>query len=84
MTPEQMEGRLTAQRRLIALILTRPELRDAALALIEAREMTQTGEEDPGVLPDPAFAITAATNEEYRLIRAEMDRFTTSGAWPQS
>jgi hypothetical protein len=75
MTPEMIEGRLVAQRKLIAFLLARLPNPDAALGLLDDRETLQTGEEDPGALPDAGFQIASAVTDEYRLVREEMMRF---------
>jgi hypothetical protein len=79
-SPEILEGRLIAQRKVLAEILVRlgrldPTLLDA----LEERSVFRDHEEDPGVVePSPEFAIEAAAADEFRLIveavRRQMDQ----------
>ena len=75
-TNTQLEGRLIAQRQVIAQILaTLPE--DAAKDvwdLIERRSVFQSHEEDPGAVPTGAMAIEAALSDEMRVLGEEARR----------
>ncbi|WFE76565.1 hypothetical protein [Roseinatronobacter sp. S2] len=79
-SPQQLEGRLNAQREVLALLLAwamrQPdsEFADALAAQLGV----QDHEEDPGVIADTAFAIEAAAARETQLLleraRALRDR----------
>jgi hypothetical protein len=75
MTPgtEALDGRLLAQRKVLARLLMR--LGDAELrAILEERAQISAHEEDPGSDPDPAYALESALAEEMQAILAEWDR----------
>ncbi|SFD03836.1 hypothetical protein [Tropicimonas isoalkanivorans] len=72
-SPELMEGRLLAQRKVLAALVTavledgeggRSRLR----TLVALDSMEGEHEEDPGADPDAAYAVEAAIHEELRLI----------------
>jgi hypothetical protein len=65
---ETLEGRVIAQRKLLAMILgAMPE--DAEIwRQLDRRAVSENHEEDPGVVPDEAFAIEAAISSELWLI----------------
>lgn len=71
-----LEGRLLAQRRLLVALLTRLAERDRS----HFDEIVDTapgpgdadGQEDPGAVVEPAFAIEAAAAAEIRRIRDEV------------
>ncbi|OQP87737.1 hypothetical protein BTR14_04020 [Rhizobium rhizosphaerae] len=68
----QLEGRLNAYRRLLIGLATELARRDDGRAAIEAMladaEIVDTQEEDPGVLPDQAFAGQEIATEEIRTV----------------
>lgn len=71
MTEESIEGRLIAQRKIIArLIALVPEGpgRDDLMDHLASREVMADGGEDPGAVPAPGVAIELAAADEYRLI----------------
>jgi hypothetical protein len=71
-----VEGRLLAQRKLLAFILSELVRGDAGgrwEAFAEQRAVFQDGEEDPGVVPSEAQAVEAALADEIRQI-AELVR----------
>ena len=71
MTEESLEGRLIAQRKIIArLIALLPDGagRDALMDHLTAREVMADGAEDPGAVLAPGVAIELAVADEYRLI----------------
>jgi len=69
---EELEGRLNAQRKALALLFALVARLDRdperVWALLEARMPFQDSQEDPGAVPTPAFAIEGAMMREYRLI----------------
>ena len=70
MSAEDIEGRLIAQRKVLARILARvcePDGR-TLLNAFEADGVFQDHQEDPGAVPDSAFAIEAGMADEMRLI----------------
>ncbi|EYD76566.1 hypothetical protein Rumeso_01846 [Rubellimicrobium mesophilum DSM 19309] len=79
-SPEILEGRLIAQRKVLAEILVRLGRQDPTLLdALEERSVFRDHEEDPGVVePSPEFAIEAAVADEFRLIveavRRQMDQ----------
>lgn len=77
-TTETLEGRLIAQRKILARLVA--ELRSDALdAFLADRDHFEGNEEDPGAVPDGAFAVEAAIADEVRLIREAAQRFRQSG-----
>lgn len=76
-----LEGRIAAQGRLVELLVAAMALssRDPAALVddIERRLGPQSAEEDPGALPDHAFAIQRAADAEIarmlRNVRAMVD-----------
>lgn len=74
MTPETIEGRLIAQRKLLARIVA--ALGDAGVdAFLAERDHLELGAEDPGAEPDPALAIAGAFADELREIEKLAERF---------
>lgn len=69
-SPQQLEGRLNAQREALAVILAwamrQPD--SDITTYLEAGLAVQDHEEDPGVLPDAAFATEAAKASEMQLL----------------
>lgn len=79
MTPETIEGRLIAQRKILArLIALLPEGagRDALFDHLALREVMADGQEDPGAVPAPGVAIELAVADENRLILQETQTLT--------
>lgn len=73
MTPETLEARLIAQRKLLARIvavLQEPSL-DSFLA---DRNHLELGAEDPGAVPDEALAFAGAVADELREIEKQAER----------
>jgi hypothetical protein len=73
-----LEGRLLAQRKLIALVvavLDRDGRADEIWRFIEARGRFVDGEEDPGVLPSAAAGIEGALASELGLIAEAARRY---------
>jgi len=74
LTAAEIEGRLLAQRQLLAAMIGRIAAADAdpdALwDWLEAKFVYRDQHEDPGVSPDPAFAIEAASARETRAVIA--------------
>jgi len=72
-TPETLEARLIAQRKLLARIvavLQEPSL-DSFLA---DRNHLELGAEDPGAVPDEALAFAGAVADELREIEKLAER----------
>lgn len=70
--PEEIEGRLTAQRRVLQWLLTRavrsPGELDALLEALDEPFPPADHQEDPGAVPTGAFAQMAAATAEMRLL----------------
>ena len=78
MTPEMVEGRLIAQRKVIARLVAL--LGDADLRVwLDARSTMQDHQEDPGAVPAPGVGIEVALADEIRRIRDEAARFSGDG-----
>ncbi len=86
-SPEEIEGRLAAQRRVLQWLLLRAARKPADLEdLLKALDETYPPpdhQEDPGAVPTRAFGILAASTAELRLlldpvkqVLAERDRAT--------
>lgn len=79
LSPETFEGRLIAQRQMLAEILALlaqagGPATEAAEALLEDRFVPPDQQEDPGAVPTEAFAIEGAIEDERRLIVEEARR----------
>ncbi|MFD1912270.1 hypothetical protein [Halodurantibacterium flavum] len=76
--PATLEGKMIAQRRMIAQILAVliENAADDRLAdlLLDVRDLPLDQQEDPGAVPDPAMAVQGAVIEELRLIADEARR----------
>ena len=75
---DSLEGRLLAQRKLIALIvavLDREGRADDIWRFVEERGRFDDGEEDPGVVPSAAAGIEGALASELRLIAEAARRY---------
>ncbi|KFB10133.1 hypothetical protein [Nitratireductor basaltis] len=70
----ELEGRLNAQREVLTLLLTRlVEGGDTELlATIEGWVDPEDHQEDPGAVPNEAFAAEGAAMLEYRLIAEQV------------
>jgi hypothetical protein len=70
MSPLEIEGRLNGQREVLAAILAHlmSDSGDGFARRIEALLEISDHQEDPGAVPDPAFAIEAASALEVRLL----------------
>ncbi|MFT4149895.1 MAG: hypothetical protein QM656_06825 [Paracoccaceae bacterium] len=74
MTPETIEGRMIAQRKILArliALLPAGEGRDDLFDHLALREVMADGQEDPGAVPAPGVAIELAVADENRLILEE-------------
>lgn len=82
MSTEELEGRLNAQREVIAMLLAwaraRHGLDDDFLAALTDAEQIKDHQEDPGAVPTVAFAIEGAREREIRLIIEEMEAVLSS------
>lgn len=69
-SPQQLEGRLNAQREAIAVLLAwaMRQPGNDILAALEDGLGVQDHQEDPGVLADTAFAIEGAAAQETGLL----------------
>ncbi|MCB5200401.1 hypothetical protein LGQ03_14225 [Loktanella sp. TSTF-M6] len=73
MSPESIEGRLIAQRQILARLIHAHG--DAMRGFLRDRSTVSIPEEDPSADgPDPAFAIEAALADEMRLILSAVER----------
>ncbi|NDV00126.1 hypothetical protein [Pseudoroseicyclus tamaricis] len=71
-TPESLEGRILAQRKLLARIVA--TLNDPDLdAFLDQRDHVELSSEDPGAVPDDAFSIEQSVADELKLIRRLAD-----------
>lgn len=71
-TPQDLEARLDAQRRILRWLLPRfiatPEQCADLLATLDQSVIPQDHQEDPGAVPTEAFGSMAAFNAEMRAI----------------
>ncbi len=70
LSPQQLEGRLNAQRETLVMLLAwamRQPGNDLETRLDDGLSV-QDHSEDPGAVPDMAFAIEAAAAEEKKLL----------------
>ena len=82
MTPETIEGRLLAHRRLLGLVLAELSRQGAARAVEDALrdgQVLQDGQEDPGGVPDAALALELASTDEFRAVETVMRRHLPAG-----
>ncbi len=74
----ETDGRLLAQRRVLSRLMVEvmrmPDRRDRLEEFMRESSGVHDGQEDPGAVPDPAFAIEAARAEELMRLREEVDR----------
>jgi hypothetical protein len=72
--PEQIEGRLLALRKMLARLI-HDHASEAWIARALPEDLPpQDGQEDPGAVPDPAFAIEFSLAEELRALGQEVRR----------
>jgi hypothetical protein len=72
MTPQELEGRLLALRKVLAQVLARwPQNRTAELI---SAVLLPTGEEDPAVLAEDLDPQSAAMGQEIAALLDEADR----------
>ena len=77
MTPDTIEGRLLAHRRLLGLVLAELGRLGAARAVEDALcdlQVLQDGQEDQGGVPDGALELALAATDEVRAIETIMRR----------
>ena len=68
-SPQTNEGRIIAQRKVLALILSRLAGSDPSiLEALDGQTVASGYDEDPGAEPSAEFAIEAAIADELRLI----------------
>lgn len=71
MSAEELEGRLNAQREVLARLLawaTSQDNSDGLLTALKESWQARDHQEDPGAVPTAAFAIEGAKEREMRLI----------------
>lgn len=71
MTPDDLEGRVLAHRRILQLIvgaLAGTPAGERLQALLAARETLQDGQEDPGAVATAGMALELAVADEFRRI----------------
>ncbi len=73
-TIETLEGRLAAQRAVLAHLVALSVDRDRLLVLLEDRSIMREGQEDPGAVPTDALRIEGAMADEFRLLADEVRR----------
>lgn len=78
LSPLELEGRMHGQRRILALLLAEAMARgeDGFAARLEGLSFAPDHQEDPGAVPDPAFAIEAAAAQEARSILRQARRLS--------
>src|SRR5690606_21293609 len=83
-TPEELEGRLIAQRLVLQWLLKRAVTDRETLADLlqyaDATQPIQDHQEDPGAVPARAFATEGAATAELRLILAPIEGGFENGA----
>lgn len=69
-SPQQLEGRLNAQREALAVLLAWAMCQPGSdiARYLEAELVVQDHEEDPGAMPDAAYATQAAAARETQLL----------------
>ncbi len=83
--PARIEGRLCAHRQVLATLVAyvfdgTPEARERVRTLVSNDMVAANHSEDPGVIPDAAFAIEASVAEEIRLIAEEAGGIRNAGS----
>lgn len=78
-TLEMLEGRLIAQRMLLARLVAQSPGHAALLAFLDDRSVMRDGQEDPGAVPTDALRIEGALADEFRLLAMEARRRTEPG-----
>ncbi|WP_209427196.1 hypothetical protein [Pararhodobacter sp. SW119] len=81
MSPPELEGRLNGQREVLAVLLAQmmAQAGDDTARRIESLLEISDHQEDPGAVPDPAFAIEAASALEVRLLLERARAIQESG-----
>ncbi len=77
-TLQGLEGRLMAQRKVLALIVAELAAGGGAeriWSFLDERSQFQDGEEDPGAVSSPELAIEGAVADELRLIAEAARRY---------
>ncbi|MGP3696333.1 hypothetical protein [Rhodobacter sp. NSM] len=74
LTTETIEGRLIAQRKVLARLVALAG-NDQLVSWLEERSVMQDNQEDPGAVPAPGVGIEVALADEIRCIRDEAARF---------
>tara|TARA_R110000823_G_C15823541_1_gene489511 strand:- start:67 stop:336 length:270 start_codon:yes stop_codon:yes gene_type:complete len=81
----EVEGRLLAQRQVLAELLAACDqaggpLSDWVRTFVSEDFTVHDTAEDPGVVPDPAFAVESIIAEEKRMLAAETRRMLDAAA----
>ncbi|KCZ88867.1 hypothetical protein [Hyphomonas johnsonii] len=76
---ESLEGRLLAQRQVLAALMAGLARQDGAAGLwvkgfLDSDHQVADSNEDPGAVPDPAFAVEFIIAEEKQLLASETRR----------
>lgn len=69
-----LEGRLMAQRALLARLVVLSADRDSLLTLLDDSSLMQDGQEDPGAVPAKEARVAGARAEECRLLAEAVRR----------
>jgi hypothetical protein len=71
LSPETLEGRVVAQRKLLGMIvaeLSRAGQGDRLWEFLREKQVMQDNQEDPGAVPNAALAFELAISDEFRLL----------------
>ncbi|WP_284164746.1 hypothetical protein [Frigidibacter sp. SD6-1] len=84
-SPAVLEGRMHAHRQVLAALVAavtdpRPETLAGLRALVSRDAVAASQSEDPGAVPDRAFAIQSSVAEELRLLADEVARIVAQPA----
>jgi hypothetical protein len=74
-TPIALEAKLIVLRKLVSLLVAASPADSRIRDFLSERATYADGQEDPGSVPEPAFALEAAIAAEFRLIAEEVDRY---------
>ena len=78
---QQIEGRLLAQRRVLARLLAgcRAEDWPAMADFLDERQLVHDGQEDPGAVPSDGMAQVLAQADEFRELAEMASRYRREG-----
>lgn len=86
LSAEELEGRLNAQREVLARLLAwarSQEGSDGLLTALKESWQAKDHQEDPGAVPTAAFAIEGAKEREMRLIIETAEAYSGGRAEPK-